>query len=135
MKPTRGTVTRSRPGGVGRIEGTITTFLCENGARTDRIVTRYKAKFWPSSATSVRLIGGGPVPTTGGRTFSGRYEVVGGTGRFEDFESRGLMRGQFTCLPQSLVRNAKASCAALGAYSEVPFQLRGRFRDKTVAGA
>jgi hypothetical protein len=130
----RGTVTRNRASGVGRIEGTITTFLCENGARTDRMVTRYDARFWPSSATSVRLGGGGPVPTTGGRTFSGRYEIVDGTGRFEDLESRGRLRGQFTCLPQSLVRNAEASCAALGGFSEVPFQLRGRFRDKTVSG-
>ena len=45
------------------------------------------------------------------------------------------MRGQFTCLPQSLTRNAKASCTALGGFSEAPFQLSGRFRDKTVSGA
>ncbi len=131
----RGTVTRNRASGVGRIEGTITTFLCENGARTDRIVSNYKAKFWRSSATSVQLAGGGPVPTTGGLTFMGRYKTVSGTGRFADLESNGRMRGQFTCLPQSLTRNNKASCTALGGYSEAPFQLSGRFRDKTVSGA
>ena len=130
----RGTVTKTRAG-TGRIEGTITTFLCENGARTDQIVSSYKAKFWPSRATSVRLVGGGPVPTTGGLSFTGRYKIVDGTGRFEDLESSGPMRGQFTCLPQSLTRNRSASCTALGGFSEAPFQLRGRFRDKTVSGA
>lgn len=130
----RGTITKTKAG-TGRIEGTITTFLCENGVRTDRIVSSYKAKFWRSSATSVSLIGGGPVPTTGGLTFMGRYKVVDGSGRFEDLASNGRMRGQFTCLPQSLTRNRKASCAELGGYSEAPFQLSGRFRDKTVSGA
>lgn len=130
----RGSVTRTKAG-TGTIAGTITTFLCENGARTDRIVSSYKAKFWRSTATSVQLAGGGPVPTTGGLAFVGRYKVVSGTGRFADLESNGRMRGQFTCLPQSLMRNSKASCTALGGFSEVPFQLTGRFRDKTVSGA
>ena len=37
----RGTVTKSRPDGTGRIRGTITTYLCVNGVRTDHIVSRY----------------------------------------------------------------------------------------------
>ena len=131
----RGTVTKTRSAGGGKIEGTITTFLCENGARTDQIVSRYKARFWRSSATSVRLAGGGPVPTTGGLSFTGRWETIDGTGRFADLEGRGSMRGQFSCLPQSLTRNRTSSCTALGGFSEAPFQLRGRFRDKTVPGA
>jgi hypothetical protein len=128
----RGTVTKSKADGTGKIRGTITTFLCENGVRTDQIVSRYKAKFRPTSATSVPLTGGGPVPTTGGLALRGHFKIVDGTGRFEDLKGRGSMTGQLTCLPASLTRNAKASCAALGGYSEAPFQLRGRFRDPTV---
>ena len=41
----RGTVTKSGSDGTGKVSGTITTFLCENGVRTDQIVSRYKARF------------------------------------------------------------------------------------------
>lgn len=128
----RGTVTKSRPNGTGKIRGTITTFLCENGVRTDQIVSRYKAKFRPTGATSVPLVGGGPVPTTGGLEVRGKFKIVDGTGRFEALKGHGTMIGQFTCLAQTLTRNAKSSCTALGAYSEVPFQLSGRYSDPTV---
>jgi hypothetical protein len=124
----RGTVTKSAPDGSGKVRGTITTFLCENGTRTDQIVSRYKAKVSPTSATSVPLVGGGPVPTTGGLAVMGRFKIVDGTGRFEGLAGQGGMIGQFTCLPQSLTRNGKSSCTELGAYSEAPFQLSGRFR-------
>ena len=103
----RGTATKSRSIGVGTIEGTITTFLCVNGMRADQIVSSYKARFGPSSARSVRLAGGGPVPTTGGLSFTGRFKVVDATGRFEDLEARGTMRGQFTCLP---LRGKSSTC-------------------------
>lgn len=131
----QGTVTKLRADGTGKIRGTVTTYLCEGGVRTDQIVSRYKAKFSPTSATAVPLVGGGPVPTTGGLAFTGKFKIVDGTGRFEDLRGRGRMIGQFTCLPQSLTRNAKSSCTALGGYSEVPFQLSGRYRDPTVPGA
>jgi hypothetical protein len=98
-------------------------------------VSRYKARFAPTSATSVPLIGGGPAPTTGGLALNGKFKVTGGTGRFEDLKAHGRLIGQFTCLPQSLTRNNVASCTALGGYSEVPFQLRGRFRDPSVPSA
>ncbi len=132
-----GTVTKVKADGSGKVRGTITTFLCEGdpAVRTDQIVSRYKAKFTPTSATSVPLLGGGPVPTTGGLGLSGKFKVVVGSGRFEDLKGHGRMIGQFTCLPQSLMRNARSSCTALGGYSEVPFQLRGRYRDPTVPGA
>ncbi len=131
----RGTVTKSTASGTGKVRGTVTTFLCENGMRTDQIVSRYKAKLRPTSATTVPLVGGGPVPTTGGLALAGKFKIVGGTGRFEDLEGRGRMIGQLTCLQSTLTRNAASSCTALGAYSEAPFQLRGRFRDPTVPGA
>ncbi len=130
-----GTVTKVKRDGSGKVRGTITTYLCEGGQRTDRIVSRYKARFSPTSATSVPLIGGGPVPTTGGLALSGKFKIVDGTGRFEDLRGHGRLIGQFTCLPQSLTRNNVTSCTALGGYSEVPFQLRGRFRDPTVPSA
>ncbi len=128
----RGTITKSRPNGTGKVRGTITTFLCENGVRTDQIVSRYKATFRPTAATSVPLVGGGPVPTSGGLELTGRFKIIDGTGRFERLKGHGAMIGQFTCLPQTLTRNAKANCAALGAYSEVPFQLSGRYIDPTL---
>jgi hypothetical protein len=131
----RGTVTKATAGGSGKIRGTITTFLCENGARTDQIVSRYKARISPTSTTSVPLVGGGPVPTTGGLAIDGKFKLVDGTGRFEDLKGKGRLTGQFTCLPQSLMRNNAASCTALGGYSEAPFQLRGRFKDPTVPSA
>lgn len=57
------------------------------------------------------------------------FKIVDGTGRFDSLEGHGRMIGQLTCLPQSLMRNGKASCAELGGYSEVPFQLSGRYID------
>jgi hypothetical protein len=125
-----GTITKSRSDGSGKVRGTITTYLCENGMRTDQIVSRYKAKLAPSTATSVALVGGGPVPTTGGLGLTGKFKIVGGTGRFDDLKGHGTMTGQLTCLPQSLTRNMKASCTALGGFSEVPFQLSGRYMNR-----
>ena len=125
----RGTVTKIRSNGTGKIRGTVTTFLCENGVRTDRIVSRYKANVRPTAAAPVPLIGGGPVPSTGGLAINGKFKIVDGTGRFDSLKGHGRMIGQLTCLPQSLMRNGKASCAELGGYSELPFQLRGRYID------
>ena len=124
-----GTVTKSKADGTGKVRGTITTYLCENGVRTDRIVSRFRAKLAPTSTTSVPLQGGGPVPTTGGLALRGKFKVVGGTGRFEDLAGRGTLTGQLTCLATTLTRNGKSDCGALGAYSEAPFQLRGSYRD------
>ncbi|HEX2046499.1 MAG TPA: hypothetical protein VHF27_01965 [Acidimicrobiales bacterium] len=115
----------------GAIQGTITSYLCVGGARADQIVVAFQAEFFPTSATSVPLIGGGPVRTTGGLAFSGGGRIIGGTGRFADLQGGGSLSGQFTCLPGTLQRNGASSCAALGAYSEAPFQLRGDFYDPT----
>lgn len=135
----RGTVTKIKSDGSGKVRGTITTFLCEGNpaVRTDQIVSRYKAKFAPTAATSVPLVGGGPVTTTGGLAVSGKFKIIDGSGRFEDLKGHGRMIGQFTCLRQTLMSpaNNKPNCTALGGYSEVPFQLRGRYRDPTVPGA
>ena len=130
-----GTITKVRSDGSGKVRGTVTSYLCENGVRTDQIVSRYKAKLTPTTATSVALLGGGPVPTTGGLAISGKFHIVEGTGRFANLKGHGTMSGQFTCLPQTLTRNQKASCAELGGYSEVPFQLRGRYINRVGRGA
>ena len=130
----RGTVTKLKSNGTGTIRGTVESFLCENGVRTDRIVSRYKATIRPTSAAPVPLIGGGPVPSTGGLSISGKFHIVDGTGRFDSLKGHGRMIGQFTCLPQSLMRNGKASCTELGGFSEVPIQLRGRYVDPKPGG-
>lgn len=124
-------VSANRSGTVGVVRGTITSYLCENGVRTDRIVSSFTAVFQPTSATSVPLVGGGPVPTTGGLALSGAFTITGGTGRFADLRGGGSLLGQFTCLASTLQRNGATSCADLGAFSEVPFQLRGGFVDPT----
>jgi hypothetical protein len=126
----QGTVTHGS-GDRGAIQGTITSYLCQGGVRADQIIVSFQAEFFPTSATSVLLAGGGPVRTTGGLAFSGGGRIIGGTGRFADLQGGGILTGQFTCLPGTLQRNGAASCAALGAYSEVPFQLRGDFYDPT----
>jgi hypothetical protein len=128
----RGTVAQVKPSGRGRIEGTISTYLCVGGARADQLVIAYKAKFEPTAATQVPLTGGGPVPTTGGLAVDGRFKVVEGTGRFEGLSSHGTMAAQLTCVPGTLMRNNTTSCASLGGFSEAPFRLEGWYRDPTV---
>lgn len=132
----QGTVVAAPPSGDrGVVRGTITSYLCEGGVRTDQIVSRFTAVVRPTTSTSVPLAGGGPVPTTGGLALDGRFHIVSGTGRFADLAGNGELIGQLTCLPRTLQRNSATSCTQLGAYSEVPFQLNGRFKDPTVQGA
>ncbi|MDQ4132934.1 MAG: hypothetical protein M3179_06925 [Actinomycetota bacterium] len=125
-----GTVTQGS-GNRGAVAGTIISYLCQNGVRTDQIRLAFRAQFAPTTATSVPLAGGGPVPTTGGLAFSGGANIIGGTGRFADMRGGGNLIGQFTCLASTLQRNNVQSCSQLGAFSEVPFQVRGNFFDPT----
>lgn len=130
-----GTVTDTNASGDrGKIEGTITSFLCENGEETDQIVVSFRAKFRPSSDRQV-VLRGGTVQATGGLALKGRFRITEGTGRFEDITGRGSLRTLLTCLPGTLMRNEASSCADLGAFSEAIFQLEGRFRDPTVPTA
>jgi hypothetical protein len=127
-----GTVVQAnRSGTIGVVRGTVTSYLCENGVRTDQIRTSFTAVFRATSVTSVPLLGGGPVPTTGGLALTGAFTITGGTGRFQDLRGGGSLIGQFTCLASTLQRNGATSCADLGAFSEVAFQLRGSFLDPT----
>lgn len=129
-----GTVTDTTTNDRGRIEGTITSFLCENGEETDQIVISFTSRFRPTSPREVRLRGG-TIQTTGGLALNGRFTITEGTGRFEDISGQGSFRTLLTCLPSTLTRNAATSCADLGAFSEAVFQARGSFSDPTVPTA
>jgi hypothetical protein len=129
----QGSVVAAAPNGKRVVvDGTITSYLCESGVRTDQIVTSFHGVLAPTTASSVTLAGNGPVPTTGGLEIKGGFHIVGGTGRFADMTGGGTITGQFTCLRTTLQRNAVQTCAGLGGYSEVPFQLNGHFADRTV---
>ncbi len=108
-----GTVTRTNPSGTrGTIEGTLTTILCENGQETnDTITFAYRGRFVRVSDDELRV--------------TGSYEIIGGTGRFEDLEGRGSITGSLTCL-------GPATCADLGYFGDAVFRLRGNYSDPTV---
>ncbi|CAN5248474.1 hypothetical protein BH23ACT9_BH23ACT9_39960 [soil metagenome] len=121
-----GTVTTMNPSGGGSVEGTITTFLCEDGEETDQIVASFTARFRPTSDDQVVLMGGTLV-TTGGLALNGRFTITEATGRFEGLTGKGRLRGQFTCLPVTLMRNDASDCEDLGLFSEALLDLDGRF--------
>ncbi len=121
-----GTVTDVNPSGGGTIEGSITTFLCENGEETDQIVTSFSARFRPTPDDQVVLMGG-TLETTGGLALNGKFTITEATGQFEGLTGEGRLRGQLTCLPVTLVRNEATDCADLGLFSEALLDLDGRF--------
>lgn len=127
-----GTVTKTkRSGAYGKIRGTITSYLCQGGRETDQITASFKAKFWPTSDRTI-VLRGGRITTTGGLALVGKFKITDGTGRFEDIKGRGALRAQLTCLPSTLTRNRATSCATLGAFSEIVFDMVGSYRDRTV---
>ena len=128
-----GTVTqlKTNPSGPrGKIEGTITSYLCVNGVETDQITVSYRARFAPTSGTTLTLRGG-PVPSTGGLTLDGRFKITETTGRFADMTGHGPLNVELTCIPTTLARHNATSCAALGAFSEAFFDAEGSFKDPT----
>jgi hypothetical protein len=127
-----GIVTQASPSGDrGLAEGTITSYLCENGVETDQITVYFQAQLRSASPTTI-FLRGGSIQTTGGVVLEGRFEIIDGTGRFEDMTGAGSLRIHLTCLPSTLTRNNAANCSALGAFSEGVLDLGGRFRDPTV---
>ncbi len=128
-----GIVTRANPSGdQGNAQGTITSYLCENGVETDQLTVFFRGRLRAASPTTLNLRGG-PIVTTGGSVIEARFEIIDGTGRFEDITGGGRSgRIHLTCLPSTLTRNNAASCSALGAFSEAVLDLSGRFRDPTV---
>jgi len=125
-----GTVTSVSPSGIrGTVEGTVMTFLCENGKETAKIVIAFESEFRRTGKRMLELTGG-PLRTTGGlELVNGTFKIVSGTGRFDSLTGSGTVTGQFTCLPRTLERNGARSCAELGAFSEAIFQLDGTFAD------
>ena len=115
-----GTVAELDPSGrTGTIEGTITTILCLNGDESENtITTAYRARFVRSSDNELRLVG--------------RYEIVEGTGVFEDMTGSGRIKGSLTCLPMTLQNQGAESCEDLGVYADAVLQLHGPYEDPTV---
>ena len=128
-----GIVTQASPSGDrGNAEGTITSYLCENGVETDQLTVYFRGRLRAAPPTTLNLRGG-PIVTTGGAVIEARFEIIDGTGRFEDMTGGGRSgRIHLTCLPSTLTRNNAASCSALGAFSEGVLDLSGRFQDPTV---
>ena len=125
-----GTVTQAKSGERGKIEGTITSYVCEGGQPTDMLTERYWGHYAPSSQTQL-VLRGGRMTTTGGIAVDGRFKISEGTGRFADMKGSGEIWMQLTCFPSTLSRNAATDCADLGAYADaVPF-LEGRYMDPT----
>ncbi len=104
-------------GDTGVIEGTITTFLCENGQEGDQIVFEFEADFRRTSDNQVLL--------------SGTFQIEGGTGRFADITGEGEFSGELTCLARVLENAGASSCAELGVFSDFVAQLSGTFTDPT----
>lgn len=104
----------SQSGKVGTVEGTLTTYLCENGEEGDRIDFSFDGKLVQTSDNDAQ--------------FRGRFTIEGGTGQFADMTGRGSMAGRLTCLPTILEREGAESCAELGEFSDAVF-FRGEQTD------
>ena len=131
---TEGEVTNvNRSGKKADLEGTITMFLCENGEEGDRVVFAYDANLIVRSDSEALV--------------RGTFEIVEGTGRFEDISGQGSLHGRLTCLPRVLERAGAESCADYGAFTDAVFfrgpqddpspdditgGLKGHYEDPTV---
>ncbi len=100
-------------GNKGTVEGEITTILCVEGEESEN---------------QLFITFEGTYKQTGGEVkFTGTFEIVGGTGVFEDITGEGNITGVFTCLPAR-----ESTCAQLGVLSDAAFSLQGSFSDPTV---
>jgi hypothetical protein len=130
-------------GETGRIEGTITTVLCEpgpNGTQVestgDMIVTHFEARFRLVSDNDLEIMG--------------MFEISPeeSTGVFEDLEGHGSIQGVFTCLAHER-DPSQPTCADIGEFTdfvghrgdpskgpgEIQPGLRGTYFDPTVPTA
>lgn len=128
-----GTITEVN-GDRGTVEGTITSFLCENGTESEHsIVTDFVAKYRRVSDNEVQITGKFVLSPTDS------------TGTFEDITGRGSIKGIFTCLGHER-DPSEPTCAELGHFTDfvglsgdtskppgeaVP-GLMGTYRDPTV---
>ena len=118
----RGDVTTTtRSGDRGIVEGTITTFLCQNGQEQDRVQFRFVGRFQVTSANEAVV--------------AGSFRIVGGRGRFAGLTGGGTITGRFTCLPPVLARAGATDCADLGAFSDSVLMLQGSFANQDAGAA
>lgn len=123
----------SRSGKRADVEGTITMFLCEDGAEGDQIEFAYDGRLLVRSDNLAAV--------------RGQFEIVDGTGRFEDIDGQGSLHGRLTCLERVLARAGAESCADHGAFTDAVFfrgpkddpspqditgGLKGHYEDPTV---
>ena len=122
-------------GRTGTIEGTITTVLCtdepniaDRTATENTIVTEFVARYRLVSDDQLQIIG--------------RYEIVGGTGLFEDLEGHGSIRGVLTCLGAPVCAEVGSFTDFVGARGDLtkgPGEIRpglvGTFSDPTATAA
>ena len=126
----------SKSGRKADVEGTITAFICENGDEGDQIEFAYDAKLHVRSDNLAEL--------------RGTFDIVGGTGRFEDIDGQGSIAGRLTCLDRVLERVGAENCADYGAFTDAVFfrgptddpspeditgGLKGHYEDPTVPGS
>ena len=100
-------------GNKGTVEGEITTILCLDGEESENQLFITFEGTYKQTAGEVR--------------FQGTFEIVGGTGVFEDITGEGTITGALTCLA-----GRDATCAQLGVLSDAVFALQGSFSDPTV---
>jgi hypothetical protein len=102
-----GTITEvSQDGDRGKIEGTITSIVCENGEETgDALVMHYTAKFRRTSDNEVQLTG------------QWRFSPTESTGTFADITGGGSIRAQLTCLGHER-NSAMPTCEDLGYFAD-----------------
>lgn len=92
--------------GTAHLRGTLTTYLCEDGEKGDRLDSTFEGELEQQ-------------PDVAG--FTGRFEITGGTGRFAGIQGAGSMHGHLTCLDRVLERERADSCAELGRYTDAVF--------------
>lgn len=133
---TEGEVTDvSKNGKKADVEGTITMFLCEKGQEGDQIEFAYDGKLIVRSDNLAAV--------------RGKFDIVGGTGRFEGIDGQGSLHGRLTCLERVLerVEGEPENCAEAGMFTDAVFfrgpkddpspaditgGLKGHYEDPTV---
>jgi hypothetical protein len=97
-------------GSQGTVEGEITTILCLDGQESEhRLFFGFEGTY-KQTGEQVR--------------FTGTFEIVGGTGIFEDITGAGTITGTFSCL-------GDRDCRDLGLLPDTVFALRGTYSDLT----
>ncbi|MDP8932329.1 MAG: hypothetical protein M3O70_28195 [Actinomycetota bacterium] len=117
----QGTVTQLNPNNKGKVEGTITTILCEKqpggGATEHQFVSTFKGHFDQVSDEEVNI--------------TGHWRISEGEGTFEDLKGHGKLEGTFECLSFS---GPTTNCAQRQppVYADFHAVLTGKYSDPTI---